>query len=82
MERFELELGGKVVPVEYRYGTLDYDKRDHLVLGGKAKYYYQGNQTSQGIDIRLGKRGSGNRTAAADLEDGQRAHGQPPQPLQ
>lgn len=56
VERFELELGGKVVPVEYRYGTLDYDKRDHLVLGEKAKYYYQGNQTSQGIDIRLGKR--------------------------
>lgn len=56
VERFELELGGKVVPVLYRYGTLDYDKRDHLVLGEKAKYYYQGNQTSQGIDIRLGKR--------------------------
>ena len=26
------------------------------MLGAKAKYYYQGNQPTQGVDIRLGKR--------------------------
>lgn len=55
-ERFQVELGGKIVPVEYHYGLLDADKRDHLVGGCKAKYYYCGNQITQGIDIRLGRR--------------------------
>src|SRR5699024_2569475 len=32
------------------------DRRDHLVHGKKAKYYYQENIKTQGIDIRLGKR--------------------------
>ena len=49
-------MGGQIIPVVYRYGSLDEDKRDHLVLGTKAKYYYQGNQPTQGVDIRLGKR--------------------------
>lgn len=56
VKRFSLELGGEVVPIEYRYGVLDQDKRDHLVNGEKAKYYYQNNLATQGIDIRLGKR--------------------------
>ena len=55
-EKLEVELGGQIVPVIYVHGTLDKSKRDHLVLGGKARYYYQGTQPTQGIDIRLGKR--------------------------
>lgn len=55
-QRFKVELGGQVVPVEYKYGVLDLDRRDHLVHGKKAKYYYQENIKTQGIDIRLGKR--------------------------
>lgn len=55
-EKMELELGGQVVPVTYIHGTLDKIKRDHLVYGGKARYYYRGSQPTQGIDIRLGKR--------------------------
>ena len=53
VRRFTVEMGGQVIPVVYRYGALDEDKRDHLVLGAKAKYYYQGNQPTQGVDIRL-----------------------------
>lgn len=56
VQRFTVEMDGQVIPVVYRYGSLDEDKRDHLVLGAKAKYYYQGNQPTQGVDIRLGKR--------------------------
>lgn len=58
--RFEVELGGQPVPIEYRFGLLDTDQRDHLIALNsglvKAKCYYQGNITTQGIDIRLGKR--------------------------
>ena len=56
IERFEVELGGNVVEVEYHYGTLDEVKRDALINGANAQYYYQGNQPTQGIDIRIGKR--------------------------
>lgn len=52
----DLELGGKVHRITYNYGTLDEVRRDKLVRGEKARYYYQGNQPTQGIDIRLGKR--------------------------
>ncbi len=52
----DLELGGTVQRLKYRSGTLDLVKRDVLVRGNKAKFYYQNNIPSQGIDIRLGKR--------------------------
>ncbi|MDB8576035.1 ATP-binding protein [Turicibacter sanguinis] len=55
-EYFSLELGGKVYQLQYFYGTLDEVRRDTLIKGQKAKYYYQGNIPTQGIDIRLGKR--------------------------
>lgn len=55
-EHIQLELGGHIVPVTYVHGMLDRTRRDHLVLGEKARYYYQGSQPTQGIDIRLGKR--------------------------
>lgn len=55
-ERFSLEIAGAIVPMTYRYGMLSEDARDHMVRGTKAKYYYQGNTSTQGIDIRLGKR--------------------------
>ena len=55
-EKFEVELGGQIVPVIYIHGTLDKDKRDHLVQDSKTRYYYQCSQPTQGIDIRLGKR--------------------------
>ena len=53
---FDVELGGISYRLEYNYGTLDEVKRDSLIKGKKAKYYYQGNIATQGIDIRLGKR--------------------------
>lgn len=52
----DVELSGKVESIQYRYGTLDEVKRDRLIKGKKAKFYYQQNQPTQGIDIRLGKR--------------------------
>lgn len=56
IEYFEVELGGKVEKLEYHFGTLDEVKRETLVRGSRARYYYQKNQPTQGIDIRLGKR--------------------------
>lgn len=53
---FDIELGGVCYRMEYHCGTLDVVKRDMLVHGNKAKYYYQNNIATQGIDIRLGKR--------------------------
>ncbi len=53
---FSVELGGKVERLEYRFGTLDEVKRDMLVRGKRARFYYQNNIPTQGIDIRLGKR--------------------------
>lgn len=52
----EVVVGGAVHNLEYKFGTLDEVKRDKLVRGKKARYYYQQNIPSQGIDIRLGKR--------------------------
>ena len=52
----EVELGGEIVKASYRYGTLNKAKCETLVQGTRAGYYYQGNQPTQGIDIRLGKR--------------------------
>lgn len=56
MKYFEVALNGKVDRLTYSYGTLDEVQRDMLVNGEKAKYYYQKNQKTQGVDIRLGKR--------------------------
>lgn len=53
---FDIELAGSVYRLEYRYGALDAVKRETLVRGQAARYYYQGNIPTQGIDIRLGKR--------------------------
>ncbi len=53
---FDIALNGTVYPLTYNYGTLDEVQRDTLINGEKAKYYYQKNQKTQGIDIRLGKR--------------------------
>jgi len=55
-KHIDLEIGGNVESLEYKYGTLDEVKRDSLVRGDKARFYYQKNQPTQGIDIRLGKR--------------------------
>ena len=52
----DVEIGGQVESLTYIYGTLDEVKRDQLVYGEKSKFYYLGNQRTQGIDIRLGKR--------------------------
>ena len=53
---FQVELGGELVEIKYRWGILSPSLREHLVRGGRAKYYYQGNIPTQGIDVRLGKR--------------------------
>lgn len=52
----DVTLGGQVRRLEYRFGTLDEVRRDKLVRGKAARFYYQQNIPSQGIDIRLGKR--------------------------
>lgn len=53
---FDVPIQGKTYKIKYRYGTLDEYKRNTLVKGKKAKFYYQQNMHTQGIDIRLGKR--------------------------
>ncbi len=55
-EYFEIEINGKIVKLEYDFGTLDIVKRDKLVSNDKALYYYQKNIPTQGVDIRIGKR--------------------------
>ncbi|ACQ71517.1 ATP-binding protein [Exiguobacterium sp. AT1b] len=55
-ERFNIELDGIEYELLYRYGTLDKYETRKMLFGGKLKYYYQGNQSTQGIDIQLGKR--------------------------
>lgn len=55
-EILEVELGGESVKMAYRYGALNAAKCETLVQGSRARYYYQNNQPTQGIDIRLGKR--------------------------
>ena len=53
---FDVVLGDQTYKIKYNYGSLDEVKRDSLVKRAKAKYYYQGNMATQGIDIRLGDR--------------------------
>jgi len=56
-EHFKLNFDGEVVDFEYNHGTLDPIKRDVAVSIDQGKdrcmYYYQGNQATQGIDIRI-----------------------------
>ncbi len=47
---------GKEYIMEYSKGTIDETKRNQALYGDKLQYYYQGNQNTQGIDIRIGKR--------------------------
>ena len=53
---FEVEIAGKVENLRLEVGSLDEVRRDVLVRGDSARFYYQGNIPTQGIDIRLGKR--------------------------
>lgn len=55
-EYFETEISGKIIKLEYDFGTLDEVKRDLLVAKEKAQFYYQKNIPTQGIDIKIGKR--------------------------
>lgn len=55
-EHIEVELGGTVMTLQYKHGQLDESLRDTLVLGKPTQFNYLGNQTTQGIDIRIGKR--------------------------
>ena len=56
-EYFDVFIGETAIRITYRYGTLDEVLRDKLLYNtDKAKYYYQKNIPTQGIDIRLGKR--------------------------
>jgi hypothetical protein len=56
IKRFNIELSGKEYELVYKYGTLDKVEAQRMLYHDKVKFYYQGNQVSQGIDIRLGKR--------------------------
>jgi hypothetical protein len=53
---FDVGLGGTPYTLEYEWGIVDAEKRDVIVGGKKARVYYQQNITTQGVDIRLGKR--------------------------
>lgn len=55
-EHIEVELGGTVMTLQYKHGLLDESLRDTLVLGHPTQFNYLGNQSTQGIDIRIGKR--------------------------
>lgn len=60
-EELKVDIGGELVNMTYIHGILDTAKRDVGVRIGKGKYekcryYYQGNQNTQGIDIRIGRR--------------------------
>lgn len=56
-ERFSVSIAGISYDCIYYHGVLDETLRDKAVQGReKAKYYYQGNRATQGIDIQLGKR--------------------------
>ncbi len=55
-ERFNIELNGVEHELVYRYGTLDKHTTRTMLFNDKLKYYYQSNQATQGIDIRLGRR--------------------------
>ena len=56
----QMELGGRLVTMVYRYGSLNADRRDHLICTSegisRAKCYYQGNIPTQGIQIEVGGR--------------------------
>ena len=69
-EILEVELGGESVKMAYRYGALNAAKCETLVQGSRARYYYQNNQPTQGIDIRLGKRVIATAGQAVDLIEG------------
>lgn len=51
-----MDLGGVVYSLTFQYGTLDPIKRDKMLKGKGARFYYQGNTATQGVDIRIGKR--------------------------
>ena len=56
-KRFQVTLDGKKVDCVYVYGTLDPEAAKEGILINdnkeKFKYYYQGNQKTQGIDISI-----------------------------
>jgi hypothetical protein len=51
-----LELGGTNYQLYYNTGFIDENKRNTFLKGAGLKAYYQQNTSTQGIDIRLGKR--------------------------
>lgn len=57
---FDIDLGGQMVPLTYRYGVLDRDLCQGRLAGDNVRFdiraHYQGNRPTQGIDIRLGRR--------------------------
>lgn len=60
-ENLEVDIGNQHVKMKYIHGVLDETQRDKAVRISKkdrekCQYYYQGNQNTQGIDIRIGRR--------------------------
>ncbi|MBA4259351.1 MAG: ATP-binding protein, partial [Chitinophaga sp.] len=57
---FEITLGGKVYKLNYVWGSIDEERRSKITVGNddknKLKAYYLQNMSTQGIDIRIGKR--------------------------
>jgi hypothetical protein len=54
---FDIEIGGTVYPIIYNYGTIDADKAAAIrIVDEPLKSYYTQGISSQGIDIRIGKR--------------------------
>ncbi len=56
-ETFEVELGGEIVPVLYRHGSLDRDKQRNLLPShALLKHNYRFSQDTAGVDIQCGNR--------------------------
>ena len=55
---FNIEIAGKMYPIQYNYGSIDKEKSEQILINGESnlKSYYTQNQYTQGIDIRIGKR--------------------------
>lgn len=57
-KKFEVELGGITYDLLYTWGTIDEEQRKSKKIDkdNPLKAYYQQNQQTSGIDIRIGKR--------------------------
>ena len=53
---FQVEVDGQLVDIDYTFGQLDEEARNHLINGVRCRDHYQHNTRTQGIDIILNNR--------------------------